>query len=152
MPTKKKTTEIKNKGLFDHLNEIREGKSADYYNNLTEQEKKTFNQYVILMGLSMDKECIEEVSYISKYLNLMPDKQFYKVCCDIIPYGKKFSKWIKSSKVKFDKEIINKLSIYYKIGGDEANEYCEILVQNDKLLEILSKFGMTEKEVKKLLK
>ena len=39
-----------------------------------------------------------------------------------------------------------------KIGSDEANEYCEILVQNNKLLEILSKFGITEKELKKLLK
>ena len=113
MATKKKTTESKGKSLFDHLNEIREGKSVDYYDSLTEQEKKTFNQYVILMGLSMDKECIEEVSYISKYLNLIPDKQFYKVCCDIIPYGKKFSKWIKSSKVKFDKEIINNTEVNY---------------------------------------
>jgi len=83
----KKSTEIKSKSLFDHINEIREGKSENYYDELTEGEKKSFSQFVILIGLSMDKDCIDEIAVISKYVNIIPNKQFYKVCCVIIPYG-----------------------------------------------------------------
>jgi len=152
----KKSTEIKSKSLFDHLSEIRERKNPDYYDNLTEGEKKTFNQYVILMGLGMDKDCIDEVSYISKYFNIVPDKQFYKICCDIIPYGKKFCKWIKNSKEKINKDLIDKISLYYEIGKDDAIEYCELMFNSETglkaIVDILTKYGLTEKEIKVILK
>jgi hypothetical protein len=150
----KKSTEIKQKGLFDHLNQIRGLKNPDYYDSLTEHEKKTFNQYVILMGLSMDKECIEEMSYLSKYLNIIPNRQFYRVCCDMVPYGKKFGKWIKNSKVKLNKELVTKIAEYFEIGISDARDYCEIMIESnvDELKAILSKFGLSEKEIKGLLK
>ena len=53
-------SENKSKSLFDHLNQIRGEKDETYYKLLTEDEKKGFNQYIILTGLSMDKSCIEE--------------------------------------------------------------------------------------------
>ena len=44
MKSKKKTTEetIKVKGLFDHINHIREVKNPDYYNTLSDAEKTSF--------------------------------------------------------------------------------------------------------------
>jgi hypothetical protein len=43
----KKTTEEKSKsrGLFDHINHIREVKDPEYYTNLSDAEKTTFNKY-----------------------------------------------------------------------------------------------------------
>jgi hypothetical protein len=152
----KKSEEIKSKSLFDHINEIRENKTPDYYDNLTEEEQNQFNQFVILMGLSMDRDCINEIAIISKYLNIIPNKQFYKVCCDIIPRGKKYCKWIKNKKDKLDKELINILSLYYEIGKNDAIEYCEILMNSDNgifdLTNILTKYGKSDKEIKAILK
>jgi hypothetical protein len=152
----KKSTEIKSKSLFDHINEIREGKSENYYDELTEGEKKSFSQFVILIGLSMDKDCIDEIAVISKYVNIIPNKQFYKVCCDIIPYGKKFCKWIKNSKHKINKELIDTISLYYEIGTDEASEYCELMMIEEsgitEICNILTKYGKSDKEIKAILK
>lgn len=148
--------EVKPKSLFDHLNEIRDKKRTNYYDDLTEQERKAFNQYVILMGLSMDKECISEISFLSKYLNLIPDKQFYKVCCDVIPYGKKFNKWIKNSKDKVNKEVLEKISSYYTIGTSDAKEYYYVMLNCEggmnEVKNILSKYGLSDKQIKGLMK
>ena len=39
---------IKKKSLFDHVKHIRQVKDPDYYKNLSEEERKTFNHYMIL--------------------------------------------------------------------------------------------------------
>ena len=61
MKSKKKTTEetIKVKGLFDHINHIREVKTPDYYNTLSDAEKTSFNKYMIVRFLSMDPDLVE---------------------------------------------------------------------------------------------
>ena len=152
-----KSTELKPRSLFDHLSEIRETKNEDYYDSLSDEEKKSFNQYVILIGLSMDKECVDITALLSKYLNIIPDKQFYKVCCDLIPLGKKYSKWTKSTKDKINKEIVDKVALYYEVGKSDAVEYCECMFNSGdigltEMKNILSKYGMTEKEIKGILK
>lgn len=146
--------EYKQKSLFDHLNQIKTEKRIDYYDLLNEDEQKNFNQYLILIGLSMDKECIEEVSFISKYLYIVPNKQFYKICCDLIPYSKSFNKWIKSKKNKFDNKLLNLISKYYEISLNDSIEYCELMFNTnnlDKIENILSKFGLADKDIKKML-
>jgi len=143
------------KSLFDHLNQIRMDKSPDYYDNLTDVEKKGFNQYVILMGLSMDKSCIEEVSLLSKYLNIIPDRQFYKVCCDLIPTTKKFSKWIKNTTDKANSELVEYIAKYFEVGITDAKNYCNRMIETgneNEIVSILEKYGLTEKEIKGLLK
>lgn len=148
-------TTIKPCTLFDHLNQIREHKDPEYYKNLTDSERKGFNQYVILMGLSMDIECIDEVAYISKFLNIIPDNHFYRICCDLIPRGKKYCKWIKSSGSTVNSELLSKVCNHYKISTREAEEYCDILMKTDSglasLTTLLSKYGVSDKEIKKLI-
>ena len=73
MKSKKKTAEdtIKVKGLFDHINHIREVKNPDYYNTLSDVEKTSFNKYMIVRFLSMDPDLVEEMAFISKYFQLI---------------------------------------------------------------------------------
>ena len=44
----KKTSEnkVKVRGLFDHINHIREVKNKDYYKSLSEEEKKSMNNFI----------------------------------------------------------------------------------------------------------
>jgi hypothetical protein len=150
-----KSQEPKPKSLFDHLNEIKLGKSPDYYHDLTEQEKKNFNQYVILMGLGMDENCLDVVAIISKYLNIIPDEQFYEVCRTLVPSTRKFTKWIKSGKSKVNKEILQRIAEYYEIGISEAAEACEVYSDDELkyvINGILGRYGYSEKEIKELMK
>jgi hypothetical protein len=149
------TSAIKTKTLFDHISHIREVKDPNYYRNLSEQDKKTFNKYVILMGLSMDVTALPNLAYLSKYFDILSNEAFYKVCCDLTPLGKKFSKWIKSSAAKYNKQLIEIVTNHYKISKDEAYEYCTIYFHNEANLQQLAilceKYGYSEKEVEKLL-
>ena len=145
---------VKSKGLFDHINHIREVKSPDYYDKLTVEEKKSFNKYVLLMGLSMDQSCIEEIAYISKYFDSMPDRLFYTVCCDVVPHGRKFCKWIKANKQSINKELIQLVAKHYQISKSDAYDYCIMMIKNEKgltdLINVCKLYGKTEKELEKL--
>jgi len=152
-----KTTDEKNKsrGLFDHINHIREVKSPDYYQSLTESEKNTFNKYMLLRVLSMDSDIIEEMSFISKYFQNIPNDHFYKLLIDIVPKGRRFSKYIKKSTGNVNETILTCICDKFKIGQKDAIDYYKVFVTDEKgtkeLVNLVECFGYTEKEIKKML-
>ena len=123
---------------------------------MTEKEKRDFSKYTLLIGLSMDSDSIESIAYLSQFMEVIPHKQFYKTCCDLVPRGRKFCKWIKSTKSKTNKDLVDLLSYHLQIGKDEARDYCKILFKDQAGIEYLvgmcSKYGKTDKEIDKLLK
>lgn len=149
-------TILKAKSLFDHITHIREVKSKNYIKDCTEYDLKSFNKYMILRGLSMDKTIIDEISYISKYIEILSVEHFYKVCSDIIPKEKKYCKWIKSTKKGYNKELLEFLSVHFQLSTSECESYCDLYMNNDEGLEslkkLLSSYGKTEKEINNLLK
>ena len=146
---------VKPKTVFDHIKHIRESKSPDYYQSLTDADQKTFNKYVILMGLSMDQSAIEGVSYISKYLDILPPNAFYKVCCDVTPQSTRFCKWVKSSKPKYSKRLIEVIASYYKISKIDAYDYCASFFRDEtqltNLINLCSSVGFSESQIEKML-
>jgi hypothetical protein len=122
---------------------------------LTDVEKKGFSKYTLLMGLSMDVSSIDTMAYLSKYLEVIPDKQFYTACCDLTPAGKKYCKWIKSNGVKFNNELLELLSSHLQIGMDEIKDYCKMLFKDERgisyINDICKKYGKTDKEIERLL-
>jgi hypothetical protein len=148
-------TEDNKRGLFDHVKQIRGEKHPDYYNILSEQERAEFDQYMILRALSMDPDCLDYLSSFAKYLELIPNDKFYRVCCDLTPGPRQYFKWIKSTKTFYDSDLLDYVSSYYKVSRREAIDYCDLLVKLDKkseLAKILDSYGLTEKEKQKLLK
>lgn len=155
---RKKTTEEKSKtrGLFDHINHIREVKSPDYYSSLTEEERKTFNKYMLLRILSMDHNIIEEISFISKYFQTVPNEQFYKLLIDIVPKGRKFNKYIKSNTEDVNKTILDCIVKKFQIGEKDAKDYYSVFVSSEMgikdLVSLIEGFGFSEKEIENLFK
>jgi hypothetical protein len=158
MKSKKKDTETKPKikGLFDHINHIREIKDPNYYVNLTDEEKKSFNKFMILRVLSMDINLIEEMSILSKYFQLIPDEQFYKVLIDIVPRGRKFCKYIKKSTENINQTILDCICNKFKIGEKDATDYFNILISYEsgtkELVSLIEGFGFNKKEIEELFK
>ena len=144
------------KTIFDHIKQIKSGKQSEYYDNLNDASRKTFVKYIIMMGLSMDKNAIEGISFISKYFEVLPDKQFYQVCCDVVPHSYKYDKWIKSSKPKFNVKLLTILANNYNISKYDAYDYCNYYFSNEstvsELIELLSRRGLDDKEIETLLK
>ena len=151
----KKTKEIKQRGLFDHINHIRQSKSPDYLSTLNDGELKTFNHYMICRILSMDSSIIEEVALISKYFNKMDSGAFYKLCCEIVPSGRAFFPYIKRKGVKINKDLLEYVCNKFEVGMMIADEYCRMLYSTDAGIEELKSicrgYGLTDKETDKLV-
>ena len=149
-----KNSEGKLKTPFDHISQIREIKDPNYYINLSEQDKKNFNRYIIVMGLSMDPDIIDDLAYVSKYFDVMPDNQFYRVCCDVVPKGRRYVKWIKGNKPKHNIKLIEIVVAHYKISKREAYQYCDIYMNTDEgismLIDICAKHGLSDDEIEPL--
>ena len=155
MPKLKKTKEIKTKGLFDHINHIRQVKNPDYLSTLNDGELKSFNHYMICRVLSMDSSIIEEMALLSKYFNKMDSNSFYKLCCEVVPGGRAFFPYIKRKGVKINNDLLEYVCKKFDVGSRIADEYCRILYSMDggidELKSICKAYGLTDKEVDKLV-
>lgn len=148
------TLKIKKKSLFDHVKEIRQNQSIDYFKNLSEEDKKSFNHFMILRALSMDAHIVEEMAQLYQVHDKIPSAQFYQLLINIVPKSTKFYPWIKSKKIKYGKELTKYIGKRFRIPTYQANEYISVLISSkqgeQELEQILQSFGLNEKEINEL--
>lgn len=148
---KKSTNTVKAKTIFQHLSGIKEKKES--WTSLSDMDKKSFSPFIINRWLSMNLDLLPIVNILQKYtIGFLSARDVYKVYLDFLPKKKTFDKYIKGSKSsKYNKEVLEYLSKWYGVSQREVTEYLEILPKGD-VMDILMKYGLTEKESKKLLK
>jgi hypothetical protein len=134
--------------IFDWLNQITYDKQP--WNSFTEEDKKSFEPYMIHRFLSMNPEYIEFVNLVQTFPYTDKEK-IYNIYLYMIPKKKMFLKYIKSSAKKRQEKLLGYIASYYECSLGEANEYVDILRENG-VKDILNKMGVDEKEQKKLLK
>jgi len=134
--------------IFDWLNQITYDKQP--WNSFTEEDKKSFEPYMIHRFLSMNPEYIEFVNLVQTFPYTDKEK-IYNIYLYMIPREKMFLKYIKSSLKKKQEKLLGYIASYYECSLGEANEYIDILRENG-VKDILNKMGVDEKEQKKLLK
>ena len=151
---KTKETENKVRGLFDHVNHIREVKNPEYYQTLSDVERNSFNKYMLLRVLSMDSDIIEEMAFVSKYFQNIPNEQFYKLLIEVVPKGRRFSKYIKKTAGNVNETILTCICDKFKIGQKDAVDYYNVFMTDEKgikdLVTLIERFGYSEKEVEKM--
>jgi hypothetical protein len=134
--------------IFDWLKEITSNKSK--WESFTEEERASFNPYMMHRLLSMNPEYIEFVNLVQTFP--YSDKQkIYSIYLYMIPKKNMFHKYIKSSKKKKQESLLKHVASYYECSLGEAEEYIDILRESG-VKSILTKLGIEEKEQKKLLK
>ena len=137
--------------IFDWVNNVLVHKK--HWDSFTEDEQKKFSPFIINRWLSMDKDFIEIVNVFQKYsIGTLEPREVYKWYCDVLPKGKRFNKYIKGKKdKKYDSELINLLINHFECSKLEVKQHLE-LIDKTELIEILEKYGMNEKTIKRLLK
>ena len=137
--------------IIDWMNQLLVHKK--HWNEFTEDEQKKFSPFIINRWLSMDKDFIEIVNYFQKYsIGTLEPREVYKWYCDMLPKGKRFNKYIKGKKdKKYNTELIDIMVINFECSKSQVKDYLE-LIHKDELIEILEKYGMNEKTIKRLLK
>jgi hypothetical protein len=152
---KRKKKETSNSlGLFDHLKQITQIQDPDYFDNLTEADKKSFNHFIILKGLSMNPDNLEAVCTLYKYFDVVPSSQFYKLLISFIRPDPNFYPWIKA-KNKHKEELVEMISKRFEVTNRESEEYINLLSLTEdgrnSLVYICQEFGKTDKEIEQLL-
>lgn len=111
---------------FEHVKNLHtKGRQWDDFND---EEKKSFNVYIINKTLSFNPDYIDVVNYVQKFSsgNLTP-KGVFNIYFNFLPSKFKYSKWIKGSKNDKDKEKITTLATHFGCSTREASDYISIL-------------------------
>ena len=137
--------------IIDWMNQLLVHKK--HWNDFTEDEQKKFSPFIINRWLSMDKDFLEIVNYFQKYsIGTLEPREVYKWYCDMLPRGKRFNKYIKGKKdKKYNTELIDIMVQHFECSKSQVKDYLD-LIAKDELIEILEKYGMNEKTIKRLLK
>lgn len=156
MPRKKSTsagTESGPKGLFDFINGITANQSMEFFDDLTESEKKAYRQsrYMIHRFLSMNPAWSQIINIVQQYPN-MPDRSHYQFLTQMLPKGKQFNKYIKSAKeTKYESWLVEIVAKHFQVSQKEAMDYLDIYYeQNRGELRLLCElYGIDSKTMKK---
>lgn len=162
MPKTKKTKASKSnnlgpkkKLLFDHLGHIREKQTENYFDTLTDEDKKTFVNYMINRFLSMDYNLVEVIDQLQKHSVGLKPKDYYRVLREVVPPGRSFHKYIKSANdQKNNSDLVILISEHFEVSKQQADEYIDLFKLTSEgtteLEELCTKYGKEPKEVKKL--
>lgn len=141
----------KRKSLFDHVKQIREVKDPNYYNNLSEDDRKSFNHFMIVRALSMDASIVEEMAQLYQLFDKIPSAQFYTLLVALVPQDRRFYPWIKSKKMRHKKELLELVAKRFGISKFEANDAVNLLLRTEEgqgeLVNICRAFGLGEEEI-----
>ena len=144
----------KKKSLFDHVKAIRQVQDPNYYTNLSEDDRKSFNHFMIIRALSMDESIVEDMAQLYQIFDKIPSPQFYQLLIALVPRSNRFYPWVKSKVIKHDKQLLEYVSKRFKVPKYQANDYVSILLKNEKgqveLISILKSFGLDDKEIEKM--
>ena len=141
---------IKKKSLFDHINQITSIQNPNYWDDTSDEDKKSWSNYMIHRFLSMKMEWIELVNEIQKY-NLQP-KELYKLYTNVLPKGKQWLKYIKRrNQMDYPNWLINIVTNHEEISKKEAIEYIDMLMLTEggmlELGELAQKCGIEPKKI-----
>ena len=133
--------------IFDWLNEISYSKRPwSLFNN---EDRESFNPYMINRFISMKENYIDFVNAIQKYS--INKESLYNYYCQLIPKRKTFFRYIKPKKSKFNSELITILSKHFKVSKREIKDSYH-LIGKDYSKIILQNNSIDDKQIKKLLK
>jgi len=137
--------------IFNWINEILVSKK--HWDDFTEDEQKKFSPFIINRWLSMDKDFLEIVNFFQKYsIGTLEPREVYKWYCNMLPKGKRFNKYIKGKKdKKYNTELIDIMVRHFECSKSQVKDYLDLIAKNE-LIEILEKYGMNEKTIKRLCK
>ena len=144
---------VKKKSLFDHIKQITDVQNPNYWDEISDDDKKSWSNYMVNRFLSMKMDWVEFVNEVQRY-PLQP-KELYKVYTDILPKKRQWLKYVKGDKkMKYPKWVYEIVSKHLQCSLREAKEAVETYEMSyggqAELVDILIKYGKTEDACRKI--
>ena len=110
---------------FDHIKNLHTKQRS--WDDFNDEEKKSFNIYIINKALSMNPNYLDIVNMVQRYTNnMLNPKEVFNLYFNLLPNKFRFYKWIKGTKDK-NKEKYQILAQHFKCSSREAKDYMELL-------------------------
>ena len=144
---------VKKKSLFDHIKQITDVQNPNYWNDISDDDKKSWSNYMVNRFLSMKMEWVDFVNEVQRYP--LEPKELYKVYTDILPKKRQWLKYVKGDKkMKYPNWVYEIVSKHLQCSLREAKEAVETYEMSyggqAELVDILIKYGKTEDECRKI--
>lgn len=134
--------------IWDWLNQITYDKQD--WNSFTEDQKSTFNSYMIHRFVSMYGGYID-IANIAQKIPPTEKEKVYTIYKTLLPKKKMYLKYVKNQNQKNYQELSEYVADYLECSLGEADEYIPIL-QEHGVRSILWKMGLEEEATEKLIK
>ena len=138
------------KNIFDHLKGVTLRKTK--WEDLSEEDKKSWSNYMISRFFSMEPEFVEVINEFQKYSNgILSSEDYYKLLSDTLPKHSFFLKYVKAkNRVDIEPEMITLFCNHFELGKSEVFEYIRFLKTTNptELTAILKKYGTKEDVIK----
>ena len=146
-------TSVKKKSLFDHIKQITDVQNPNYWDDISDDDKKSWSNYMVNRFLSMKMDWVGFVNEVQQY-PLQP-KELYKVYTDILPKKRQWLKYVKGDKkMKYPNWVYEIVAKHLQVSLREAKEAVETYEMSyggqSELVDILVKYGKTEEECRKI--
>ena len=142
------------KSLFDHIKGVTYRKTK--WEDLSEEDKKSWSNYMITRFFSMEMELVELMNDVQKYTNgILSSKDYYKLLYDMLPKHSFFLKYVKSKhRVEIEPEILKIFCGHFELGKSEVYGYINYLKQNnsEELTNILKMYGVKDSDIESFQK
>ena len=143
------------KKLFDHLNAITSEQDPKYFDKLSDEDLKSWSNFMINRFLSMKPEWVELIATLLPLTQTLEPKEMYKLYISVIPKGKYFLKYIKGKgEDKYEEFLVELIKKEFQCSEKEANEYIEVLYSTregrENIKYICEKYGTDKKQITKL--
>ena len=141
---------MKKKSLFDHITQITNVQNPNYWEEISDEDKKSWSNYMTHRFLSMKMEWVELVNEFQKY-NLKP-KELYKLYTNILPKGNQWLKYTKGRNQMAQPDwLINIVANHEQVSKKEAYDMVEMYMLTEggmlELGELAQKWGVESKKI-----
>ena len=143
---------IKKKSLFDHVQAVTSQQSPNYWDEISDDDKKTWSNFMVNRFLSMKPDWIELVNEVQRY-PLKP-KELYKLYTNVLPKGKQWLKYTKGrNQMTHPNWLINVVANHNEVSQKEAYDMVEMYMLTEggmlELGELCKKWGVEPKKIEK---
>ena len=143
---------VKKKSLFDHIKQITNVQNPNYWEEISDEDKKSWSNYMTHRFLSMKIEWVELVNELQKY-NLKP-KELYKLYTNVLPKGKQWLKYTKGrNQMAHPNWLINVVANHNEVSQKAAYDMVEMYMLTEggmlELGELCKKWGVEPKKIEK---
>ena len=131
---------------FDHIKNLHTKQRS--WDDFNDEEKKSFNIFIINKALSMNPNYLDIVNMVQRYTNnMLNPKEVFNLYFNLLPNKFRFYKWIKGTKDK-NKEKHQILAQHFKCSSREAKDYMELLDKKEinKILKLNKNDNKTSKK------